>query len=89
MKQREIRDKALYVHDTALNSIHRIEALAGLMQAATGSRDSAPPLDAHEIEEATSIICEETTKVRDALDLMRGLAASAKAKGKSGSKADR
>jgi hypothetical protein len=89
MKQRKIRDKALEVHDSALDSIHRIEALAALMEAAAGGGDSASPLDAREIEEATCIICEETTKVRDALDLMRGLADSAKAKGKPGSKADR
>ena len=81
MKERAIREKALAVHDTAINSIHRIEALAGLMLAAVGGLDPAPPLDAREIEEATSIICEETTKVRDALSLMRGLMDSAKAKG--------
>jgi hypothetical protein len=79
MKQRGIHDKALAVHNSALNSIHRIEALAALMEAAAGGRDSAPPLDASGIEEATNIICEETTKVRDALDLMRGLVDSAKA----------
>ena len=82
MKQRELRQKTLDVHDDAINAIHRIEALAGLMQAAAGGWDPAPPLEAREIEEATSIIREETTKVRDALSLMRGLADSAKAKGK-------
>lgn len=80
MKQRERRDKALDLHDSALNSIHRIEALAGLLQAAAGGGDSGSPLDAREIEEATSIIHEETTKVRDALSLMRGLVNSATAK---------
>ena len=78
MKQREIHDKALAVHDAAINAIHRIEAMAGLMQAAAGGWDGAGPLDALEIEEATTIICEETTRVRDALGLMRGLADSAK-----------
>jgi len=82
MKQREIRNKALAVHDDAIKAIHRIEALAGLMESVAGSGDSAPPLDAREIEEATSIIHEETTKVRHALDLMRGLVNSAKTKGR-------
>ena len=82
MKERAIREKALAVHDSAIDALHRIEALAGLMQAAAGGWDPAPSLDAREIEEATSIICEETTKVRDALSLMRGLMDSAKAKGK-------
>ena len=79
MKQSELRDKALAVHDSAIHAIHRIEALAGLMESAAGSGDSAPPLDAREIEEATGIIREETTKVRDALLLMRGLVDLAKA----------
>jgi hypothetical protein len=82
MKQRGIRDKALAVHDDAINAIHRIEALAGLMESAAGSGDSAPPLGAREIEETAGIICEETTKVRDALSLMRGLVDSAKARGR-------
>jgi len=76
MKQQELRDKALAVHDAALNSLHRIEAVSGLMQAASEGRDSR--LDLREIEGATGIICEETTKVRDALRLMRGLVYSAK-----------
>jgi hypothetical protein len=41
--------------------------------------DSALPLDGREIEEATGLIHEETTKVRDALSLMRRLVDSAKA----------
>ena len=77
MKQRERRDKALDLHDAAISALHRIEALAGLMQAAAGGVDPAP----RDIEEATGIIWEETTKVRDALSLMRGLVNSAKAKG--------
>ncbi len=48
------------------------------MPAASEGRDSR--LDAREIEAAASIICEETTKVRNTLDLMRGLVNSAKAR---------
>jgi hypothetical protein len=79
MKQRELRDKVLAVQDAALNALCRIEAVAGLMESAAGSGDSTPPLGAREIEEAAGIICEETTKVRDALSLMRGLVNLAKA----------
>ncbi len=75
MKPRDLRDKALALHDAALHSIHRIEALAGLMTAAAGSRDS--PLDGREIEEATSIIREETNRVRGAFASMRRLVDSA------------
>jgi len=78
MNQREMREKALELHDAAINSLHRIEALAGLMESAAGSWDSDPPLDAREIEEATGIIREETTKLRDALSLMRSLVDSAR-----------
>ena len=78
MKKRVIRQKTLDLHDAAIDALHRIEALAGLMQAATRDWELTP---AHEIEEATYIIREETTKVRDALSLMRGLVDSAKAKG--------
>ena len=77
-----MRDKALDLHDAALNALRRIEALAALMQTAAGGGDSASPLDAREIEEATGIICEETTKVRDALRWMRGWVDSAKVKEK-------
>jgi len=75
MKQRELRAKALDLHDAAISALYRIKALAGLMQAAAGGVDPAP----RDIEEATCIIREETTKVRDALGLMRGLTDSAKA----------
>ncbi len=78
MKQRERQQKALSLHDAALDSLHRIEAVSGLMPAASEGRDSR--LDAREIEAAASIICEETTKVRNTLDLMRGLVNSAKAR---------
>ena len=81
MKKREMRQKTLDLHDAALNALRRIEALAGLMQAAAGGWDSDPTLDAREIEEATNIIQEETTKVRDALSSMRGLVNSAKPRG--------
>jgi hypothetical protein len=83
VKLRGIRDRALDLHDAALDALRRIDALAALLQAATGGGDHDPPLDAHEIEEATGIIHEESNKVRHALNLMRRLVGQpAKTKGR-------
>ncbi len=80
MKPGDAREKALDLHDAAIDALRRIEAMAGLMRAAAGGWAPDPPLEVRGIEEAAGIICEETAKVRGALDSMRGLVDCAKAR---------